>query len=271
MLGLCTAAFLYQAGLQVERYLEYAHISVTTEVKRQALVFPSVTMCSNSWVNKKSEACLKTPRLCTKFGQLRSLYTLPLLLPSPTELRIRLRFIEKNTLRLMSVLPSPVFVQAPRLCQPERTAAFALVAQQSYDIAIKQQMKRRLPSPYSSQCKDYNSEGVRSEFYGIPSKESCTQTCLMKKEMELCSCHLSDHEYSPMFNGRICNVVEGNYEREAVTVQENRRYGPKERSAAAGKVKGLTKFRAAKRTVLPSLETAMKAAADSQIRRIVPP
>lgn len=40
-------------------------------------------------------------------------------------------------------------------------------------------------------------------------QDSCTQTCLMKKETELCSCHMSDHEYSPMFNGRICNLLEG--------------------------------------------------------------
>ncbi|XP_075741436.1 uncharacterized protein LOC119172624 [Rhipicephalus microplus] len=50
-------------------YLDYSHQSVPTEVKRQSLVFPSVTTCTNSWINKKSEACLKIPRLCTKFGQ----------------------------------------------------------------------------------------------------------------------------------------------------------------------------------------------------------
>ncbi|XP_054926544.1 uncharacterized protein [Dermacentor andersoni] len=302
MVVLCTATFMYQAGLQVRNYLEYGHQSIITEVKRRDLVFPSVTVCSNSCfrINKKSEACLKTPRLCTKFSQevtfaiFRAQYEpemrelvgykpqeifeclmestssecrsfscvdqyycykhtknnnhaffnyvilnfsiritflrLPIMLcytidstlyggpdnmlekcsaPWLYELRIRLRFIEKNTLRLMSLLPFPVFVQRPQLCQPERNAAIALVPQKSYDIAIKQQTKRRLPSPFTSRCKDYVSEGVKDEFYGFSSQESCTQTCLMKKEMELCSCHMSDHEYSATFKGRICDLLEG--------------------------------------------------------------
>ncbi|XP_065290296.1 uncharacterized protein [Dermacentor albipictus] len=258
-------------------YLEYGHQSIMTEVKRRDLVFPSVTVCINSWINKKSDACLKTPRLCTKFSQevtfgiFRAQYEpemrklvgykpqeifeclmestssecrsfscvdhiritflrLPIMLcytidstlyggpdnmlqkcsmPWLYELRIRMRFIERNTLRLMSLLPFPVFVQRPQLCQPERNAAIALVPQKSYDIAIKQQTKRRLPSPFTSRCKDYISEGVKEEFYGFSSQESCTQTCLMKKEMELCSCHMSDHEYSAMFKGRICDLLEG--------------------------------------------------------------
>ncbi|XP_049271865.1 uncharacterized protein LOC119394594 [Rhipicephalus sanguineus] len=236
---LCAGTFMYQAGLQVERYLDYSHQSVPTEVKRKSLVFPSVTVCTNSWINKQSEACLKTPRLCTKFGQevhwgifraqfepeMRTLVgyepreifecrmestssecqsfncvdhirttflRLPIMLcytldsklyggpdnllekcgtPWLYELRIRLRFIEKNTLRLIPSLPLPVFVQQPQLCRPERNAAIALVAQKSYDITIKQQKKRRLPAPFSSRCKDYNSEGVKQEFYGIASKE----------------------------------------------------------------------------------------------------
>ncbi|XP_049525138.1 uncharacterized protein LOC119457022 [Dermacentor silvarum] len=277
MIVLCTATFMYQAGLQVRRYREYGHQSIATEVKRRDLVFPSVTVCINSWVNKQSEACRQTPQLCTRFGQevtfgiFRAQYEpemrelvgykpqeifecrmestssecrsfscvdhiritflrLPIMLcytidstlyggpdnmlqkcstPWLYDLRIRLRFIEKNTLRLMTTLPLPVFVQRPKLCQPESNAAIALVPQQGYDIAIKQQTKRRLPPPFTSRCKDYISEGVKEEFYGFSSKESCTQTCLMKKEMELCSCHMSDHEYSATFKGRICNIVEG--------------------------------------------------------------
>ncbi|XP_075749154.1 uncharacterized protein LOC142814349 [Rhipicephalus microplus] len=92
-------------------------------------------------------------------------------LTAPTKLHIRLRFFEKNTLRLVASLPLPVFVQQPQLCRPERNAAIALVEWKSYDIAIKQQTKRRLPSPFSSRCKDYSSDGVKQEFYGIASKE----------------------------------------------------------------------------------------------------
>ncbi|XP_077564583.1 uncharacterized protein LOC144180049 [Haemaphysalis longicornis] len=243
MVVVCTTAFMYQAGSQVQRFTGYGYQSVTTEVKRQDLVFPSVTICSNSWVNKNSEACRKTPRLCTRFGQevtfsiYRAQYEpemrelvgykpheifecrmestsaecpsfscvdhiritflrLPIMLcytldstlyggadnplqkcPTPWlyELQVRLRFNDSNTLRLMAVLPFPVFVQRPRLCQPERNAAFALVPQQSYDITVKQQLKRRLPAPYPSNCKDYSKEGVRPEFYGTPSKEVMPQ------------------------------------------------------------------------------------------------
>ncbi|KAL3211632.1 hypothetical protein MRX96_051990 [Rhipicephalus microplus] len=111
---------MYQAGLQVDKYLDYSHQSVPTEVKRQSLVFPSVTTCTNSC--KQNDA----------FHHL-----------------------------------------------------------------------------FSSRCKDYSSDGVKQEFYGIASKEACTQTCFMRREAELCSCHLSDHEYSATFKGRICNLTEG--------------------------------------------------------------
>ncbi|KAL1426566.1 hypothetical protein MTO96_018197 [Rhipicephalus appendiculatus] len=240
---------MYQAGLQVERYLDYSHQSVPTEVKRQSLVFPSVTVCTNSWAQYEPEMrtlvgyepreifeCRmeSTSSDCKSFNcvdHIRITFLrLPIMLcytldsklygghdntldkcstPWLYELHIRLRFIEKNTLRLMASLPLPVFVQQPQLCRPERNAAIALVEQKSYDIAIKQQTKRRLPAPFSSRCKDYNSEGVKQEFYGIASKEACTQVCFMKRETELCSCHLSDHEYSATFKGRICNLLEG--------------------------------------------------------------
>ncbi|XP_042148143.1 uncharacterized protein LOC121047165 [Ixodes scapularis] len=86
-----------------------------------------------------------------------------------------------QTLRLMHTVPFPVFVQPPGHCVPERVAPVALEPNQIYHIAVKQQVKYRLPAPYPSDCKDYLYEGPRDEFYGFPSKEGMSLAGFMKR------------------------------------------------------------------------------------------
>ncbi|KAM7314987.1 uncharacterized protein ISCGN_004770 [Ixodes scapularis] len=88
------------------------------------------------------------------------------------ELEAKMIVDPAQTLRLMHTVPFPVFVQPPGHCVPERVAPVALEPNQIYHIAVKQQVKYRLPAPYPSDCKDYLYEGPRDEFYGFPSKEA---------------------------------------------------------------------------------------------------
>ncbi|XP_040061393.1 uncharacterized protein LOC115321895 [Ixodes scapularis] len=66
---LCTVGFFYQANSVMQTYLDHPYQSVMTADKRQGLVFPSVTICTGSWINKNSSGCRENPRLCTKYQQ----------------------------------------------------------------------------------------------------------------------------------------------------------------------------------------------------------